>query len=171
MKQIILIGFMGSGKSTIGARLAEELNLDLKELDALIEKKQNLPITEIFDTRGEAFFRELEHNVLVESLLCDAVIATGGGIIIHNENFSLLKHTNNVIYLRGTIETLYERIKRDQINQRPLADSASFELLNERLISRRKRYEQAADLIIEIDNKSIEEITNEILKYLGEVIE
>lgn len=169
MNQVILIGFMGSGKSTTGYMLSKELGIPLLELDQLIEKEAKMSISDIFDLKGEAYFRKLENNVLTESLKSIGVIATGGGILTNSDNFKQLKSSNNVIYLKGKADTLIERIKNDTVNERPLADtSTDFEVI-QMLENRINQYEEVADIIIEIENKSLLEITLEIIKHLEEM--
>ncbi|MDT2864628.1 shikimate kinase [Vagococcus carniphilus] len=169
MKQLTLIGFMGSGKSTTGQMLSKELGIPLLELDQMIEKEAKMSIPDIFEIKGEAYFRELEHVVLTNALKSIGVIATGGGVLTNNKNVNQLKSIHNVIYLKGEASTLIERIKNDSINKRPLADTSTELEITKRLENRVRQYEEAADIIIEIENKSISEITLEILNQLEEM--
>lgn len=169
MKQLTLIGFMGSGKSTTGQMLSNELGIPLLELDQLIEEETKMSIPDIFDLKGEAYFRELEHIVLTKALKSIGVIATGGGILTNRKNVEQLKSTRNVIYLKGKVSTLIERIKNDSVNKRPLADTSTELEITKRLENRVNRYEEVADIIIEIENKSISEITSEIMNQLEEM--
>lgn len=168
MKPVILIGFMGSGKSTIGKNLANKLNLELKEMDQLIEERLEMSIAKLFETKGEDFFRNVEHHLLKEVISSEGVIATGGGVIVHEKNQEILQNSDQVIYLNGQIETLYERITQDKINNRPLADSVNQTELLSLLTTRKKDYEKAANLIVNIDEKTVDEITQEILIWLRE---
>ncbi|MDT2835016.1 shikimate kinase [Vagococcus carniphilus] len=171
MKQLTLIGFMGSGKSTTGQMLSKELGIPLLELDQMIEEETKMSIPDIFDLKGEAYFRELETAVLTKALNSIGVIATGGGVLTNNKNVNQLKSTNNVIYLKGEASTLIERIKNDSINKRPLADTSTELEITKRLENRVSQYEEVADIIIEIENKSISEITLEIMNQLEEMKE
>ncbi len=162
MKHLILVGFMGAGKSTTGQELAEQLNLPFKEIDKMIEKKCKMNIPQIFEQKGESYFREVEHEVLIDCLKNPSVIATGGGILTHNKSFELLKKAEKVIYLKGDSATLLRRIKHDDLNKRPLADSISNDTLIKRLKEREQAYNQVANLIINIEAKTVEEITLEV---------
>ncbi|MFW7432280.1 shikimate kinase [Vagococcus carniphilus] len=169
MKQLTLIGFMGSGKSTTGQMLSKELGIPLLELDQMIEKEAKMSIPDIFEIKGEAYFRELETIILTKTLNSRGVIATGGGILTNRKNVEQLKSTRNVIYLKGKVSTLIERIKNDSVNKRPLADTSTELEITKRLENRVNRYEEVADIIIEIENKSISEITSEIMNQLEEM--
>lgn len=160
--RICLIGFMGSGKTIIGRSLSERLNLRWVDLDQYIEKKSNQSISDIFEKYGEAYFRRLEQEVLNELLIQDElVISTGGGIITTPDNRVALKNEIS-IYLEYPFETLYERIAGD--SNRPLA--TSYESLKERFTSRLDLYEQSSQVRINCQEKSINEITQEILTCL-----
>lgn len=169
MKNIILIGFMGSGKSTIAKRLADEFSLPLIEMDLKIEEKAKMSISDIFANFGEEKFRELESLVLRESLEKEGVIATGGGVLTKKENQLILKNESYVFYLKGTLETLLRNIKNDPINIRPLANEADEIALESLLKSRLEAYEEAADIIISIDNYSVEEIVSFIKAEIKEM--
>ncbi|MBP3887066.1 MAG: shikimate kinase [Cellulosilyticum sp.] len=160
--RICLIGFMGSGKTTIGRSLSERLNLRWIDLDQYIEKKSNQSISDIFEKYGEAYFRRLEQGALNELLIQDElVISTGGGIITTPDNRVVLKNEIS-IYLEYPFETLYERIAGD--SNRPLA--TSYESLKERFTSRLDLYEQSSQVRINCQEKSVNEITQEILTCL-----
>ena len=116
---IALIGFMGSGKSTIGRILAKYMDMKFIDIDKLIAAREKKTIPEIFSEKGEQYFRKLEREiVLEESLNNNIVIATGGGVIIDNENIKNLKETSFIVYLDCTIECIYERVKNSKT--RPL---------------------------------------------------
>ena len=169
MKNIILIGFMGSGKSTVAKRLAEEFSLPLVEMDLRIEEKAEMSIPDIFSKFGEEKFRELESLVLLESLENHGVIATGGGVLTKKENQEMLSNESYVFYLKGTLETLLRNIKNDPINIRPLANEKDEKALDSLLKSRLEAYEDVADVIISIDNYSVEEIVSFIKAEIKEM--
>lgn len=163
MKNISLIGLMGSGKSTVGAILAEKLNLESVDIDTKIEAKIGMEISEIFGQKGEDFFREAESEVLRDlATKSGQVISTGGGAVQNEENLKILKENSTVIYLKTSPEVLFERIKTD--TSRPLLQNENpLKTLRELLKKREPQY-QKADIIVITDDKTINEIVNEILK-------
>ena len=119
MKNIVLVGFMGTGKSVVGKRLAVKLKRDFVELDELIEKKENMPIKDIFEKKGEPYFRQVEKEVVKEaSQRKNIVISAGGGAIIDEENFKNLKNSGTIICLKASPETILRRTK--DLKTRPL---------------------------------------------------
>jgi len=164
MQKIILIGFMGSGKTSIAKKISEYLDITFIDTDAYIEENQNQSINEIFTNNGEEFFRALETKILEEIIKekNSGVIATGGGLPIRDENQKLLKGIGKIVYLRTKAETIYQRIKDD--NSRPLLNTPDprqkiHDLLNERT----PIYEKTADVVVDTDNKSVGQIVDEIL--------
>lgn len=160
-KNVIFIGFMGSGKSTLGKALAKTLGAEFIDTDKLIKKRLGKEISTIFAEFGEAFFREQEKNLAKELLqLNGAVIATGGGFYK-----ALQKNKNSVIiYLKASFEFLEQRLSKKGLGKRPLfANSAKARALyNERLAG----YEKIADIIINIEHKSVKKLVDEIAKDL-----
>jgi len=120
MKQnIILIGFMGSGKSTVGRELAKALHMNFIDTDHYIEKNEKMKIKDIFTEKGEKYFRELESKYILEiSKMTHTVISTGGGVAGSDKNMRLLKNNGFVVYLDCTVDCLVERVSRR--NTRPL---------------------------------------------------
>lgn len=168
MKRIILVGFMGSGKSTVGKKLGERLALPLVEMDLEIEKKANMTIPTIFSQFGEDKFREIESDVLRMVLGKEGIIATGGGVLTQKDNVKLLERETSVIYLKGNLETLIKHIQKDKRQTRPLANNANQEELNQLLLTREPDYQKVSDITISIDGKSINEITECIIMALKE---
>lgn len=165
INNITLIGFMGSGKTTVGKLLASILAYNFIDTDDLIENKEAISISEIFKTRGEEHFRELESSTLSHVInLKDTVISTGGGIVTIDRNMEILKDAN-VIYLEATPRQIYNNIKHDR--SRPLLEGDDmYSKINEILDTRRSLYEDAADYIIEVDGKTPEEIASLILRRI-----
>lgn len=169
MKKIILVGYMGSGKSTIGVKLAEQLNLPFIDLDQLIEKQQQTSISQIFQDKGEIYFRKLEHTTL-NSLLdqnTPMIISLGGGTPCYaNNHLALLRDDVNSVYLKASIQTLTQRLEKEK-EHRPLITSHSEDTLEtfiaKHLFDRSYFYHQAKN-IVNIDNKTVSEIVREIMQ-------
>lgn len=151
---IALIGFMGSGKTTIGKILAKYLDMKFIDIDKMISAREKKSIPEIFEEKGEQYFRKLEREiVLEESLNNNIVIATGGGVIIDNENIKNLKETSFIVYLDCTIECIYERVKNNK--NRPLLNVENmFETIQELHKKREFLYKISCDISIKIDINS-----------------
>ena len=154
----VLLGFMGSGKTTI----ARKLDPDFVDMDALLEGRLGMPIARFFEEKGEAAFRQLEEEVLADLLKTDKVISTGGGIVISPRNRALLKQNSDNIYLKADFEILYQRISADKDNQRPLFLKNSKEELLAIFKERQAWYEEVASKVIDVSKLSPEEIIEEL---------
>ncbi|MDE2222544.1 MAG: shikimate kinase [Candidatus Omnitrophica bacterium] len=166
-KNICLIGFMGSGKSMIACELGRRLGLEVVAADELIEAKEGRRILDIFKTKGEAYFRDLEQKVIEEiSQRRGIIIDCGGGVVLRKENLANLKSNGIVFYLQAAPEVIYERVKHE--GHRPLLKGPDplgciKELYNQRL----PLYNQA-DFVIDANDASIEGPVAEIIKkYKG----
>lgn len=161
-KSLVLIGFMGAGKSTVGRALTSLSGLPLVDLDALIVEQQGRSIPAIFAEQGEATFRRYETEALRS--LSDAgpiVLATGGGVVGHQENWQLMRRLGPVIYLRASWETLRARLVGS--TDRPLATAERAEADVKGLLQQRVPLYEQADLIIDTDGREVDDVVHEIM--------
>ena len=160
-KNLVLLGMMGSGKSTIGYLLSKNLNLEFYDIDSIIEKQDGRKIAEIFNTEGEDFFRKLEEKVSIKILkLKNKVISLGGGSFL-NENIRKEVLSNNVsFWLNWKDNTLINRIKRN--NKRPIINNSNENEIK-KLISKRLKIYSMADFKINCEKFTKNEITRKIL--------
>ena len=154
----VLLGFMGSGKTTI----ARKLDSDFVDMDALLEDRLGMPIARFFEEKGEAAFRQVESKVLADLLKTDQVISTGGGVVISPRNRALLKQNPDNIYLKADFEILYQRISADKDNQRPLFLKNSKEELAAIFKERQAWYEEVASLVVDVSKLNPDEIIEEL---------
>ncbi|MBO1197934.1 shikimate kinase [Staphylococcus simiae] len=161
---MILIGFMGSGKTTIGNDFAQKQNLSFVDLDQYIERQESKTIPDIFHEYGEQYFRQLESEYLQECITKFEVIATGGGIVESEDAFKLLKNQKYVIWLDANIKTLYDRVINDP--HRPNAQNKTLEQLNNLYSSRYLRYNEIAFTKLQSDLLTTSEIYNELLNLI-----
>ncbi len=163
---IVLIGFMGAGKSTIAELLGAEYGMERIEMDALIEERENMSISKIFETKGEAYFRDLETALLIELQdRSNVVISCGGGVPMRERNVAEMKKNGRVVLLTARPETILERVRDD--HDRPLLkNKKTVEDISALMEERREKYREAADLIIETDGKTGDEICRELVELL-----
>ncbi|MGR8948188.1 MAG: shikimate kinase AroK [Gammaproteobacteria bacterium] len=161
-KRIFLIGPMGAGKSTLGRRLAKSLHLDYCDTDEELVERTGASISLIFDVEGEEGFRDREANLLLELTERDnLVLATGGGIVLREQNRRILRERGFVVYLHAPLERLYERTSKD--TSRPLLQTGNArEKLREIVEQRGPLYEQTADISVDTDIYSIAQLVNYI---------
>lgn len=162
---VVLIGFMGCGKTSIGIRLSYALKRTLIDTDKWIEKKQGMSVSDIFAKYGEAAFRQMETDCIKELIAAQdhQIISTGGGLPVKEDNHALLKELGCVYYLKVTTQTVYERLKGD--TTRPLLQGDDPKTKIEALLSvREPLYEKCADIIIEVSDKSFDEIIEKIVQ-------
>jgi len=166
LKQVVLVGPMGAGKSTIGRLLAKELNLPFKDSDNVIEARCGADIPWIFDVEGEAGFRQRETAVLKDLIKePELVLATGGGIVLSEENRKILQDADAIIYLCATPEHLARRTAKDK--KRPLLQVANpKEKIIELLETRDALYREVATHVIVTESQNPKSVANEISKKL-----
>lgn len=162
--RLILIGFMGCGKSTIGKRLAEELKIPMLDTDTLIEQEAGMAISQIFAEQGEPAFREMERACIRRLILenkDDYILSTGGGLPVQPGNDLLLKELGEVIWLYVSPEEVFARLKGD--TTRPLLQGDDpLGRIRELSAAREDAYRSCADRIVSVDKKEVEQIVEEI---------
>ena len=166
--RVILIGFMGVGKTSVGKKLAKKLNFDIIDTDYEIEILANNTIPDIFEQDGEKHFRQLESIILKKYIKKeDVVISTGGGIITTKENYNIFKNEENVIFLDASVETIISHLQNER-NKRPLlTESENLNKKIEELLSTRyEKYSNVSDILIDINGKNIDEVISQILVYI-----
>ena len=163
---IVLIGFMGSGKSTISDFLKTVFAMDIVEMDQIIAERQGMSISDIFETYGEQYFRNLETNLLIEmQSRSNVVISCGGGTPMRECNVVEMKKNGRVVLLTAKPETILDRVKDN--HDRPLIENnKTVPFIADLMEKRRAKYEAAADIIIETDGKSELEICEELVHRL-----
>jgi len=163
---VILVGPMGSGKSTIGRLLAKELRLTFKDSDKEIEQRTGADIPWIFDVEGEAGFREREQAMIGELCADDGIVlATGGGAVLRPENRQALHAGGRVVYLHASVVQQLERTSRDR--NRPLLRAADpGRVLSELMVIRDPLYREVADMVVETDERPPRMVVEEILDRL-----
>lgn len=167
-RSISLIGFMGTGKTTIGSALASTLSRNFVDIDPLIEKRVGKSISRIFSEEGEAFFRKVEAEVVREVYKQRAsVIALGGGAILNPASSALVKEYSAVVLLRSSVETIISRTSSNRL--RPLLDVRTEDLeqrVTTLLAEREAAYSDAKDIEIDTDTLSVGEAVSEIIRRL-----
>lgn len=162
-KNIILIGFMGSGKTSSGQVIAARLEFQFVDTDQWIVQNTGLQITELFEKHGEAYFRDQE-TLALESLRNQTrqVIATGGGIVLRKNNVALLQRLGFVAWLTASEEMIFERVSRN--NKRPLMQTENpRETIHQLLTQRNPLYASAAQFTIDTDGRTHEEIADAVI--------
>jgi shikimate kinase len=161
-QNIVLAGFMGTGKTTIGRRLADRLNLRFVDMDVVIESREGCAISDIFRLKGEPHFRELEAKLARElAAQTGQVIATGGGVVLNPANISAFSQTGLVVCLRATPETILARVGRAV--HRPLLETPDKEARIRALLASRQPFYDALPVQVETDGRSPESIVGEIV--------
>jgi len=160
---LFLIGFSGSGKSSVGKKLAKNLSYNFLDTDRIIEKTTSLSIDETISTKGEKEFRSIETQVLSKiDFSQNNVISTGGGLPTKKENINIMKKNGSIIWLKASIDSIYDRLKNSK-EIRPLIGNHIEKENIESLYNSRQSVYNIADVSIDTDNKNLDEITKELI--------
>ena len=164
---IVLIGFMGAGKTTVSEYLSTMFAMDVVEMDQVIAEREGMSISDIFATYGEEYFRNRETQLLKEmQLRKQAVISCGGGAALREENVIEMKKNGRVVLLTASHRTIYDRVK-DSTDRPILNGNNNVEFITELMENRREKYEKAADIVIYTDKKSVLQICEELIAKLN----
>lgn len=163
---IVLIGFMGAGKSTISQFLNDVFAMDIVEMDQIIARREGMSISDIFETYGEEYFRDLETKLLIEmQARTNTVISCGGGVPMRERNVAEMRKNGKVVLLTARPETILARVKDN--HDRPLLEgNKNVNFIADLMEKRRAKYMAASDIIIETDGKPILEICEELVQKL-----
>lgn len=164
---IALIGFMGTGKSTVSHYLKETLAMEEADTDAMVVEAEGMEITDIFEKYGEPYFRNCEKNAIL-SLCCrrHLIISCGGGAVMREENVRNLKKSSRIVLLTAMPETILERVKNS--TQRPILNgNMNVEFISGLMEKRRECYEKAADIVIQTDGKDVGVVCEELIRRLS----
>ena len=166
---LVLIGFMGAGKTTMSDYFSTMFAMDSVEMDQVIARREGMTIPDIFEVHGEEYFRNCETDLLIEmQSRKNTVISCGGGVPMRDRNVAEMKKNGRVILLTATPETILERVKDD--HSRPLLENnKNIPFIQSLMDKRREKYEAAADIIVPTDGRSIQDIGEEIISRLREL--
>lgn len=164
---VTLVGPMGSGKTSVGKKLAAMLGYDFVDTDKLIEKEAGKSVAKIFEEQGEAGFRALETATVARLSGAEGkVIASGGGAVIDPQNRHVFRLIGHTVYLRASARELYQRIKND--TGRPLLQgSAEPQKVVQKLLQERAKFYEEADFAVDTEDLSVEEVTDVLIDELA----
>ena len=161
MFNVFLVGFMGSGKSSVGKSLAQEMDLRFIDTDEMIEAEAKMSIPELFRSKGEDRFRELEEEALLKVTgLKGCVVATGGGIVLRESNMETMRRSGIIVCLTASAETLYSRVMDD--SNRPLLAGANPMGRIKELLAYRKPFYEKADYIVDTSQLNVGQVALEV---------
>ncbi len=164
---IMLIGFMGAGKTTVSRELSRITGRKELDMDAYIVEKEGMAITDMFAQFGEDYFRAKETASLIEIMkMDDLIVSCGGGVVVKDENVEYMKDGGVVVLLTATPETTLERVKNS--TDRPILNgNMNVEFIEQLMNKRKDRYLEVADVIVATDDKSVQEICAEIMEKIS----
>ena len=164
---IFLIGFMGTGKSTVSACMGKLFGMKVIEMDELIARREGMSITDIFKARGEEYFRQLETGLLIQmQARTNMIVSCGGGVPLREANVREMKKNGRVVLLTAKPETILDRVRNS--HDRPLLEkNKTVDFIASLMEKRREKYEAAADIIVRTDGRPAEEICSEIVGRLS----
>lgn len=164
-RSVVLIGFMAAGKTAVGKALAERFGFDFMDTDALVEESARSTVPKIFEALGEEGFRSLERDAVIRAAAREGrVIACGGGAILSVRNYGVLKGAGPIVYLRTSVDELIARLGAGE--GRPLLRGDPAEAVPRLLSERVPAYETAAELIVDTDGRTPDDVANEIAERL-----
>ena len=162
---IVLVGFMGTGKSTVGRVIAQKLGFHFIDTDDVIEQTSKAKISDIFAEHGEVYFRDLESQAVKSvALMKNQVVATGGGVVLRSSNIDLLRTGGPIFCLNATPKAIWDRVRSSQ--SRPLLRGPDPLKKIETLLDKRAPYYALADHQIETTGVSVDRVANEIISYI-----
>lgn len=161
---VILTGFMGTGKTTVGRRLAQRLGTQFVDTDQLIEQQEGRSIASIFATEGEAYFRGVERRIVAQAVQMDAVVATGGGAIADPANLEGMRGAGPIICLTADVDVILQRTAAD--NSRPLLGETEQRARVSDLLRQREAAYAQADVTIDTSHRTVEAVLDDILAFL-----
>lgn len=166
-KNIVLIGFMGCGKTTLGRILSKKLGVNFLDIDYQVEKRVMMKVNEIFNTLGEEYFRKIESDV-IKNMTRDfhGIISTGGGSVLNKTNVKYLKSNGKLIYLRSSAENIYYNLKRSVKIRPMLKQNFNINYIQNFIKARHEIYNRVKDYEINVDNLSIDQIIYHITKIM-----
>lgn len=163
-QHIFIIGFMGVGKSTISKELSQSYQVPETDTDARIVEKEGMPITDIFDQKGEDYFRKVETGILDElKEEAPCIVSCGGGMVMREENVIKMKAQGKILLLTAEPESIFERVKNSK--DRPLLNgNMNVEYIAKLMEARRPKYQATADMVVATDGRTPQEIVEEIME-------
>ena len=166
---IFLIGFMGCGKSTVASKLNQMYGMHVVEMDQEISNRQKMSIPDIFEQYGEEYFRDLESNLLQEIQTgTNQVVSCGGGVVLRAKNVAEMRKNGRIVLLTAKPENVLRRVREN--DDRPiLKGRKTVKDITELMEARREKYEEAADIVVATDDKSVSVICEEIMQKIKEI--